>query len=90
MKYIINENQKKIIGDVIMNFLDDNLTPDIPWDIAEEERMMENPSLPGEDETFIGIYAYGMRDPGSFLAVPLTSNLYPEFVVVPIKKLLSK
>jgi uncharacterized protein YjbI with pentapeptide repeats/predicted ABC-type ATPase len=34
----------------------------------EEERMMENPSLPSEDETFIGIYAYGMRDPGSFFA----------------------
>jgi hypothetical protein len=37
MRYIINESQKKVIGDVIMNFFDDNLTPDIPWDMAEKE-----------------------------------------------------
>lgn len=33
----------------------------------EEEQMYENPSLPSDDETFIGIYALGMRDPGTFL-----------------------
>lgn len=35
----------------------------------EEERMMENPSFNNNDDaTFIGIYAYGMRDPGSYLS----------------------
>ena len=49
----------------------DSLNPEdrVLFTKDEEERMMENPSFNNNDDaTFIGIYAYGMRDPGSYLS----------------------